>query len=142
MQPVGRENYCQCLFYASGALSRVLNRMAEEAFGPTGLAPSQAFALMTVCRKPGIQPGELSSVLMLAPSTLTRLVEKLETKKLVERRGEAKATFVHPTEKGKRMEPQLRLCWEELLRRYVEVLGEKAARELTTATYEAAIKLE
>ena len=78
--------YCRCLFYAANALARTITRLAEEAFAPTGLAPSPAFVLMTVHRQPGVQPSEIAAIMMLSPSTVTRLVEKLEAKGLLLRK--------------------------------------------------------
>lgn len=134
--------YCQCLYYSSNALARVLTKLGEEAFGKTGLSPSHAFLLMAAIRSPGIQPSELSDLLMLTPSTVTRLIEKLESKGLAERKVDGKMTMVYPTVAGRKMEKMLMDAWSGLYERYVDVLGEKAARILTEGVYDAAVRLE
>ena len=48
--------YTGCLYFTAGALARVIGRMADEAFRPTGLSPSHAFLLMTIADEPGIGP--------------------------------------------------------------------------------------
>ena len=80
----GKERYCGCLYYSANALSRMMTKMADEAFAKTGLAPSYAFMLMSINHKPGIHPKELSEHMQLTPSTVTRLLEKLEAKNLLD----------------------------------------------------------
>ncbi|MBI4911771.1 MAG: MarR family transcriptional regulator [Acidobacteria bacterium] len=134
--------YCRCLFYSANALARGVTRLAEEAFAPSGLAPSLAFVLMSVNRHPGIQPKELARIMMLHPSTVTRLLEKLEGRGLLRRRSEGKAVFVHPSAAGKKVYPALQAAWRHTYARYVRVLGESVARDLTEGTYSAAVALE
>ena len=104
--------FCRCLFYAANALARNLTRLAEEAFAQTGLAPSLAFVVMTVARNPGIQPSEVARIMMLSPSTLTRLVEKLEGRGLVRREAKGKAIHIHLTAKGEALGPVLLAAWQ------------------------------
>ena len=74
MKSEKNKDYCQCLYYSANALAREIGKIADEEFAPTGLAPSQAFMMMTVIEKPGIQPMEISHIMMLAPSTITRFI--------------------------------------------------------------------
>ncbi len=62
---------------------------------------------MMAIDEPGIQPTDLSEELLLTPSTVTRLVEKLEEKKLVMRSNEGKTTKVYPTPKNKGPAPPI-----------------------------------
>ena len=97
------KQYCTCLYYSANALSRKLTKMAEDAFASTGLAPSYAFLMMSINKQPGLHPKELSEIMMLMPSTVTRLIEKLELKGLAERKYEGKYTYVLPTKNGKKL---------------------------------------
>jgi DNA-binding MarR family transcriptional regulator len=137
-----KSKYCGCLYYSANALSRVMTKMAEEEFANTGLAPSHAFLLMSVHHKPGIQPGELAAHMQLTPSTVTRLIEKLESKKLVHRQSVGRAKEVFPTEKCSTLMPAIKKSWQSLYQRYADVLGEENARNLTTAIYEANLQLQ
>ena len=64
--------------------------MAEEEFKPTGVAPSYGFVLMSVNQQPGITAGEIAGVMQLQPSTVTRLVDKLEEGRYLRRQSEGK----------------------------------------------------
>jgi DNA-binding MarR family transcriptional regulator len=133
--------YCNCLYYSANALARVLTKMAEEEFAVTGLAPSYAFLLMTVNGKPGIQPTEISAHMQLTPSTVTRLIEKMEHRRLLERKSAGKFTQVFPTEKSKKLDKKIREAWMSLYQRYSDVLGEVKGRKLTDEVYQAIEKL-
>lgn len=129
--------YCQCLYYASNALARITTRMAEEEFASVGLTPSYAFLIMTVSKKPGIQPGEISKALELTPSTITRLIEKMENKGLLRRKFEGKTTGVFATAKGEALTTEIKKCWLNLYLRFKEILGEDHAEQLTGMIYNA-----
>lgn len=139
---MGKEDskYCGCLYYAANALGRVMTKMAEEEFAITGLAPSYAFLLMSVNEKPGIQPGELSEQMQLTPSTVTRLIEKMELRGFVERKSSGRITQVYPTAKSESLDPKIKEAWLNLHKRYSGILGEKVD-DLTAAVYAAVKKL-
>ena len=134
--------YCQCLYYSANALARIMTRMADEEFASLGMTTSYAFLLMTVDRKPGVQPGEISMDMQLTPSTVTRLIEKMEHKGLLERRTNGKFTEVFLTPDGASKIPEIKSCWMNLYKRYSALLGEKDAAQLTSSIYNAIQKLD
>jgi DNA-binding MarR family transcriptional regulator len=134
--------YCRCLFFSANALARNLTRISEAAFARTGLAPSLAFVLMTINRQPGIQPSEVAQIMMLSPSTVTRLVEKLETRGLLLREAQGKAILIHPTPAGEILYPELREAWRQTRAAYLGLLGEGAGQRLTEQVYAAALARE
>ena len=134
--------YCNCLYYSANALSRLMTRMADEEFALAGVSSSYAFLLMTVNGQPGIQPKEISQKMQLTPSTVTRLVEKMEARGLLERKSSGRATEVYPNKKSQELQPRIQEAWQNLYRRYANILGEKASQALTSAIYEASRLLE
>jgi DNA-binding MarR family transcriptional regulator len=105
--------------------------MAEEEFAPTGLAPSYAFVLMTINSQPGIQPKELSMHMQLAPSTVTRLVDKLELKGFLERKITGRSTGIYPTQTSLDLNDKIKESWQKLYARYSSLIGETEGIELT-----------
>jgi MarR family transcriptional regulator, organic hydroperoxide resistance regulator len=134
--------YCQCLYYSANALARIMTKVADEEFASLGITPSYAFLIMTVNSKPGIQPGEISIEMQLTPSTVTRLIEKMEHKGLLERKSNGKFTEVYTTTKGSEIIPGIKTCWMNLFKRYSAVLGEENAVQLTSMIYDAVRKLD
>ena len=117
--------YSNCMYFASGALARKVEKLALETWKETNLAPSHAYLLMIVLDKPGVQPTTLVAELLLAPSTITRLIEKLEQKKLVRRTTEGKITNVFPTAKAKSMHTQLQACVDRFYENVSGILGKE-----------------
>ena len=134
--------FCKCLYFTANSLARVITRMAEDEFRITGLSPSYAFLLLLVNASPGICPTDLATELHLAPSTVTRFIDKLEAKGYLERRANGKTIGIYPSEKGTEMQETINRAWHELYTRYSIVLGEEYSRDLTQMIDEASQKLE
>jgi DNA-binding MarR family transcriptional regulator len=122
----------KCLYFSSQALARKVEKLAIESWKPTGLSPSHAYLLMLVLREPGLQPTAIGEQLQLTPSTITRLVEKLEEKKLVIRTNEGKITNVYPTPKGKAMQEELNACLKNFYESYSTILGKENSARMVT----------
>ena len=133
--------YCSCLYYSANALARIMTKMADEEFAITGLTSSYAFLIMTVNEKPGIQPKEISQNMQLTPSTVTRLVEKMENKGFVERKYVGRTTEVYPTKSGQSLQAKIKKAWKNLFDRYSDILGKEEAKKLTALAYEASQKI-
>ena len=137
-----KNSYCKCLYYSGNALARIMTKMAEEEFSVVNLAPSYAFMVMSVNNNPGIQAGELASYMMLTPSTVTRLIEKLEFQELVYRQTDGRITHVFPTEKALSINDAVKSAWLNLYKRYSGILGEENVVKLTDDIYKAVLKLD
>ena len=120
-----------CLYFTSNTMSRLINKMTEEAFMPTGLAPSYAFLMMVVIEEKSIGIGQLAETLKLAPSTVTRFVDKLIIKGFLEREQAGRNMTISATPKGEELLPQIKESWTRLFDAYCEVLGKDFAVELT-----------
>ena len=134
--------YSDCIYFVSNALARKVDKLASDAWKKVNLAPCHAYLLMIVIDKPGSQPGMLSEELHLTPSTVTRLIEKLEDKKLVTRLTQGKTTNVFPTQKGKDLVPKLRACVQEFNTAYLEILGKEESEKLVRNMNKIADKLQ
>ena len=133
--------YSQCLYFSSGALARKVERLAQESWKPVGLSPSHAYLLMMVIDDPGVQPGSLAKQLQLQPSTITRLIEKLEEKKLVLRSVDGKVTHVYPTSKARQMNSKLRDCVRHFYISHATILGKEESSKMVRNMNKLADKL-
>jgi DNA-binding MarR family transcriptional regulator len=131
-----------CLYFTTNRLSRAITRMADEAFATTGLAPAYGYLIRLVIGSPGITQKELSEKLSITPSTLTRFVDKLENKQLVERKVHGKTVMVYPTEKGIELGPTLRQASKRLKQNYEEILGKELSDQLTEYLTSSSKQLE
>ena len=112
-----------CLFFTTNRLSRAITKMAEEEFAMTGLTPMYGYVIRLVIGNPGIPHKEVAEKLYISPSTLTRFVDKLQSRQLVERQVQGKHVFLYPTEKGLELEETIRAASRNLCRRYQAILG-------------------
>jgi DNA-binding MarR family transcriptional regulator len=119
------------LFFLTGALSRKLSKEADNTFAAVGLSYSHALILVLVDAEPGIQPGSIAERLYLKPSTITRLVQKLERRKLVERKSKGRATAISCTDKGRDMAKEVQRKWQKLLDEKKEQLGDRYVNVLS-----------
>ncbi|MGZ3939098.1 MAG: MarR family winged helix-turn-helix transcriptional regulator [Flavisolibacter sp.] len=133
--------YNRCLYFTSAALARKVEKLAVESWKKVNLSPSHAYLLMTVLEEPGIQPSNLSAQIQLQPSTITRLIEKLEEKKLLVRTTEGKITNVYPTPKAKELYPKLKECLFHFYEKYSSILGKEESTRLVSAMGKMADKL-
>ncbi|GAB2570951.1 MarR family winged helix-turn-helix transcriptional regulator [Gracilibacillus alcaliphilus] len=137
------ENYLkECLYFTANRLGRIITKMAEDEFAISGLSPTYAYLLMVVYDKEGVSQKELSEILHLKPSTVTRLVEKLISKGLIYSQAEGRMSLIYTTEKGKSLQPTIHECWMNLRRKYSEILGEKEGEELTLRLDKVSDQLE
>lgn len=128
------------LFFLTSALSRKLTSEADDVFATMGLSSSHALLLLFIKKEPEIQPSSLAGKMHLKPSTITRLVQKLETRQLVTKRSEGRATSIVCTNEGEELASSIEDKWQRLLadkrdqlgERYLEVLSEMIANALET----------
>lgn len=132
---------CNCLYFTSARLSRILTNIAEEEFKTTGLFPSQALALMIINKNPGISQNYLSKELEIKQSTISRFIDKLEHKQLVKRKASGKKSYLYPTEKGISLQKEIDKSWNNLHHRYSKILGYAESTELNQMIHNAGEKL-
>ena len=127
-----------CLLFSANALARAITAIGDEEFGRFGLSYSHAYLLCEVVDQPGVTPSQLSETLYLTPSTITRLVEKLETKQLVRRVSEGKKTLIYPTLQGETLRPAIAEAQQRATNRYAQAVGEDNIQSLTQHVFKAA----
>lgn len=131
------KKYSSCLYYSVNALARLVSKIADEEFASTGLAPSHAFLVMTVNERPGIQPGEIADMMQLAPSTVTRFIDKMADQGLLLRTIDGKNVYILPTQQGKKIDTLLRSAQARLTERLEHTVGMTAIGDLTSGLWHA-----
>ena len=108
--------FMRLLWGVDHGLQTASKRMESE-LGVTG---PQRLAIRIVGRFPGISAGQLARVLSVHPSTLTGILKRLESRDLVLKKSDpqdARRVLLHPTTKGKEMEPIVEITTEAAVTR-------------------------
>lgn len=77
-------------------------------------------------------------MLHLAPSTLTRFVEKLQIKGYVRVESEGRTNFVYLTDEGRALSGVVQDSWDQLHDSYFAILGEEHGDQLALELSQAA----
>ncbi|MCQ9215238.1 MarR family winged helix-turn-helix transcriptional regulator [Streptococcus gallolyticus] len=127
-----QESLDSCLFFTVKKLDRALNKLAEESFQKVGMTPTYAFILLILAEEDGKLQKDIAQILYIAPSTLTRLVEKLIYKGYVTTLTEGRTRKVYLTVNGRELLPDIREAWDNLHARYKAILGDDYADDLAS----------
>jgi MarR family transcriptional regulator, organic hydroperoxide resistance regulator len=122
--------YRNCLYFTTNALARKTEKLAQQSWKKVGLSPSHGYLLFLAIENPGIQPGLIAEHLQLTPSTVTRLIEKLEENKLLVRITEGKTSNIYPTNKAKGLIPKMIECVQEFSGNCDRLLGKENIEKL------------
>lgn len=114
-----------CLFFSTTKLARELSKLADDAFSKTGLSPSHAVLLYVINLKGNIQQKDIGEMLHLTPSTITRLIDKLDRKGYVEKRLEGKNVCLLATPEGQAQQAEIIDAWNLLHKGYQNILTEE-----------------
>lgn len=116
----------ECLYFNVTKFTRTINILWEESYRPVGLSPSHAYMLLLILEQPGETPKKLSEKMELKISTVTRFIDSLTIKGLVERRKENKdkrECSVYPTKSGENLKVELKLISKKLYKKVRRILG-------------------
>ena len=111
-------------------------RLSAGALEGTSLDPSEYDILVTLVQGPpeGLRPGEVAERVLLTKSGITRLMDRVEKRGLIERRAcltDRRGQLIVLTAEGRRL---LRRATPRILRSLRAILGTLSAAELETLT--------
>lgn len=116
----------ECLYFNSNALARTVTRLWTEAYKPFDLSPPHAFLLRMVLAKPGLMPRELAEQLHLSRSTVSRFLDSLEKRDLLQRAmatSDGRELQVFPTPVAKALHKDLDKTGQRLTQHMRKLIG-------------------
>jgi DNA-binding MarR family transcriptional regulator len=123
-------------------MARSISRIADEEFAEADISPTQGFIVMTVVKRPGIRAGDIAKEMQLTPSTITRMLDKLEERGLVSRSSEGKSMLVYPTPDAIDAEQRIKTAWGKMYARSVNILGKEKGAALVQDLVRASAMLD
>lgn len=132
----------ECLYFTISKMFRMINRIAEEAFEKIDICPTHAFLMMLLKEeKNGLSVNQISSSLAIAPSTVTRFVDKLVSKGYVVREKMGKNSFTKITEKGLNEIDEIYEAWRGITEKIEELIGDKTYLERTKKSFKEFVEI-
>lgn len=125
----------RCLYFNINALTRAINQRWEDAYHAVGLSPAHAYLLRLVLSAPGITQKQLAAELRLAPSTITRFIDVLAKRGLLQRQdtqGDGREWAIHPTETARALHDELERIGAGLFQELRGTLGEARCADLVS----------
>lgn len=123
----------RCLYFNLNALTRAVNQRWEKAYQAIGLSPAHAYLLRLVLSTPGITQKQLAAELRLAPSTITRFIDALVERGLLQRQangGDAREWSIQPSDAARSLHSELERIGQALFQALRSTLGEAHCNEL------------
>ncbi len=130
-----------CLYFEANKFKRMMNELANKAFEDIQLSPSHCYILMLLNDKGVLSPKQVSFDLDLKPSTITRLVQKLEDESYIKRNIGSKKSICL-TSKGIDIIEPIKKGFDNLHLEYKKLLGKELEKNLTTNLIKANKKIK
>lgn len=110
---------------AANSFSREISRHFDSCFEEYDLATSYVELLLILLEKEELSQNEVAENMNLAPSTITRFVNKLVNKGLVQKKKTGRTAVVTLSRKGQTIAPKLKDRYNDALQDLENILGEK-----------------
>lgn len=105
--------------------SREITRHFDSYFQEFDLATSYVELLLILFEREEVSQNDLAEEMKLAPSTITRFVNKLVKKDLVEKKKVGRTAMISLSRKGRALSPILKRSFESAVKDLNSILGDK-----------------
>lgn len=120
----GKMEIQKCMYFTISKMFRMVNKIAEESFEKLDIYPTHGFLMIILKEEEnGLTVNQISEALAIAPSTVTRFVDKLVLKGYVKREKSGKNSFTKITEEGLKIIPEIYKAWDGISEKIEEIVG-------------------
>jgi DNA-binding MarR family transcriptional regulator len=116
--------YDRCIYFNLTTLNRKITKIWQDEFSLLGLSPSHGYLLAAMAEKPLATHKELSKIMELDASTITRFIDALNTKKLIEKMSKGKGAKFSLTPKGAAVSKKANHLMNDLFSTMQDTIGE------------------
>lgn len=127
----------KCIYFNIAALNRKITNIWQESFLPLGLSPSHAYLLIAISENPDVSQKELGQLMELDPSTITRFIDTLERKGMLEKTARGKGSTLKISSKGQKVSRKIKKTMKDLFARMEKHFGKKEFPNFVNDIYTA-----
>ncbi|NBC25321.1 MAG: MarR family transcriptional regulator [Bacteroidetes bacterium] len=109
----------------TNTFSRNVSSFFDQKLQPFGLATSYVEVMLMLQREGGLAQSSLAENLSMAPSTITRFIDKLQKKELVVKKREGRRIIVELSIKGAETAPLMKEAYNAAIDELKELVGDK-----------------
>jgi DNA-binding MarR family transcriptional regulator len=131
-----------CLYFNISSLNRRITKIWEDEFGKLGLAPSHGYLLAALSETPELSHKQLSEIMELDPSTITRFLDKLEKQGLIVRSNKWKGASFQLTGEGKSLARRINKLMERLFNKMQDHFGKSDFSDMVNRLQQTRRSLE
>ena len=117
----------RCLYFNANHLSRVVNKLMNDAYASVGLSAAHAYLLRLVLDNPGLLQKEIGSMLHLEKSTITRFLNKMVDEGYLLRKpsiiDEIKYQHIYPTAQALNIKEELTAIGESVYKHMADAIN-------------------
>ena len=122
--------YNNCVYFNISTLNRQITKIWQDEFSLLGLSPSHGYLLSAMAQKPMATQKELSEIMELDASTITRFIDALSAKKMIEKVSIGKGAKFALTDKGTEVSDKANQLMSSLYSNMQTTLGENELTKL------------
>lgn len=132
----------RCIYFNLSSLTRKITRIWQEEFSPLGLSPSHGYLLAAMAANPAASQKELSATMELDASTITRFIDALDRKKLIEKTSTGKGARFKLTPLGLKTSKRVGRLMEDLFGQMQNTFGKKDFKSFVDRLHQARQNLD
>lgn len=115
----------ECIYFNLVTLTRRVSKTWQEEFERLGLSPSHGYLLFAIAENPKASQKDLGELMELDASTITRFVDALAAKGLVEKKSRGKGAVIAMTPEGRKTHRAVQAAMDRLYGAMAGHFGEK-----------------
>jgi len=127
----------QCIYFNLVTLTRKISKIWQNEFEKLGLSPSHGYLLFAIVENPDTRQKKLSELMELDASTVTRFIDTLANKGLLERSAKGKGALIFATEDGKQKYISVKKSMDKLYQQMQIHFGAKEFKTFVNSLYNA-----
>lgn len=127
----------RCIYFNLVALTRRITKIWQREFAKLGLFPSHGYLLFAIAENPGASPSTMAELLELDGSTISRFLDLLVNRGLIERTRRGKGAQLHTTDDGLKVYDQVKAVMDRLYHQMQIQFGPSEFKEFVSLLHAA-----
>lgn len=131
-----------CIYFNLSTLSKQITKIWNDEFAKLGLSPSHGYILSALADNSDLSQKELSEIMELDASTITRFIDALAKKKLIDKTTIGKGARYTLTDTGNETAVHVKQLMADLFSKMKNIFDENDFKEMIVELQQAKLTLK